>query len=126
MTAEQKVTLERELKQSRALWLHHGDCKGSDAQAHKIAFDLGIKICIHPPSKRTERAYATGASKTMPAKPYIERNHAIVSDTLLLIATPDTAAEKLRSGTWATIRYARLRGRPIIIINPDGSCSLEN
>ena len=37
----------------------------------------------------------------------------------VLLATPK-GPEKLRSGTWATVRYARKVGKRIVIIEPDG------
>ena len=55
-----------------------------------------------------------------PAKPPLDRNHDIVERCDLLIATPHTVEEQLRSGTWATIRYARKVHRPHYIIRPCG------
>ena len=98
---------------------HHGDCIGADAQAHLIALKLGFIIHIHPPSNPKQRAFCT-AHHDMTPKPYIERNHNIVDAVELMIATPDEAIEQLRSGTWATIRYAWKRNRKIIIIGPNG------
>jgi hypothetical protein len=57
----------------------------------------------------------------MPAKPYLVRNHEIVDDSQVLIAAPKEFTEQLRSGTWATIRYARKIGRTVRIVFPDGS-----
>jgi predicted Rossmann fold nucleotide-binding protein DprA/Smf involved in DNA uptake len=33
--------------------------------------------------------------------------------------------EELRSGTWATVRYARRIGRPITLLFPDGGVLRE-
>jgi len=59
-------------------------------------------------------------------KPYLERNHNIVDESELLIACPKSKEEELRSGTWATVRYARKKGVRIILIYPDGSVSEES
>lgn len=101
---------------------HHGDCVGSDEQAHRIARGAGWWIVIHPPLKPSKRAWCVG-DEVLPAKPYIARNHDIVDATELLLATPRTMSETVRSGTWATVRYARRLRRPVIVIYPDGSVS---
>jgi hypothetical protein len=99
---------------------HHGDCIGSDAQAGSIASLLGCIIHVHPPIDARKRAYAKG-NVTYAPKEYIERNHNIVDLCNLLIATPRSKDEEIRSGTWATIRYARKRNIPIILITPNGA-----
>jgi hypothetical protein len=99
------------------MWFHHGDCIGADEQAARMANNFGYLLTSHPPIKPDKRAYVT-SHIMLPPKPYIDRNHDIVDDTMALIAAPETAHEVLRSGTWATIRYAKLLGRPITILNP--------
>jgi predicted Rossmann fold nucleotide-binding protein DprA/Smf involved in DNA uptake len=42
-----------------------------------------------------------------------------VNETGVLVAMPD-GPEELRSGTWATVRYARKQGKDGRIIYPDG------
>jgi hypothetical protein len=64
---------------------------------------------------------ASTSSCTLPTS----RNHDIVDETELLIACPGELAEAVRSGTWATVRYARKLGRPIVIFWPDGSVTGE-
>jgi len=54
-----------------------------------------------------------------PAKPYLERNHDIVDATDYLIFAPKTRHEQLRSGTWATYRYAKLMRKNILMLHPD-------
>lgn len=101
---------------------HHGDCVGADAQAHKFVRELAmhrhIRIVGHPPDRERWRAF-TDCDEWWPMKGYIERDHDIVNVTEPLIATPN-GPEVLRSGTWATIRYARTLDRPGTIIYPDG------
>lgn len=123
MTDAQQTMLEKVLAQFGRM--HHGDCIGADEQAHFIAKRLGLRIHIHPPEKNNKRAFCEG-DEIYKCKPYLVRNHAIVSATSCLIATPKSFEEELRSGTWATVRYARQRGRPLGIIWPDGTLSTEN
>ena len=100
---------------------HHGDCVGADALAHSIALSLGFCIFIHPPSDPRKRAFCTGAVKVFEIMPYLVRNTIIVRSTECLIAMPHSSVEQLRSGTWATVRFARSIGRPVFVIHPDGS-----
>jgi hypothetical protein len=87
--------------------LHHGDCFGGDEEAHEMALELGLRIVIHPPLNNSKRAFCKGAHLVLPPKYYIDRNHDIVDVSALLIAAPKTDEEEVRSGTWATVRYAR-------------------
>jgi hypothetical protein len=102
-----------------AIEFHHGDCVGADSGAHDIAMEAGCYIVIHPPSNDKLRAYCeghTGWCTTKPAQDYIERNMNIVDGTDILVAAPETKEEKLRSGTWHTIRYARKQGKQIFML----------
>lgn len=51
----------------------------------------------------------------------LERNLTIAKTCHRLLACPAESDEVLRSGTWATVRYARAAGKPITIIAPDGA-----
>lgn len=53
-------------------------------------------------------------------RPPLERNKCIVTESHGLIAMPITIEEQVRSGTWATIRYARKMGKPVLVIGPNG------
>ena len=104
---------------------HHGDCVGSDTQFHNSVrqSELDTRIVMHPPSNSSHRAYSTADDSCAP-KPYLDRNKDIVDCTKILIAAP-RGLETQRSGTWSTIRYARSRNRPIIILWPDGRRTSE-
>ena len=117
MTPKQLAEVQRVLQEEQAGWFHHGDCIGADAQAHEIAQRLGLMICIHPPEDPRKRAWCSG-DQTFPEKPYLIRNHDIVNQSDFLIATPKEYEEVLRSGTWATIRYARKSNKRVRIIYP--------
>ncbi len=95
---------------------HHGDCIGADAEAHDIAKALGYTIYMHPPTNGKARAYKDGFA--LKALPYLKRNQDIVNSSHLLIAAPATQKEVIRSGTWATIRYARRNNKPIFVLEP--------
>jgi predicted Rossmann fold nucleotide-binding protein DprA/Smf involved in DNA uptake len=73
-----------------------------------------IKIIIHPPTDNKLRAYCKSDNYTQP-KSYLERNKDIVNSCEQLIACPLTQEEELRSGTWATIRYARKTNKHILL-----------
>ena len=118
MTEDQKATVER-LLSIRPTELHHGDCIGCDADAHYIALQFKIPIIGHPPDFPGQRMFLHYAEKRE-EKPYLERNHDIVDETDILIACPEQAEEIMRSGTWATVRYARKVGKAVLVIYPSG------
>jgi hypothetical protein len=130
MTDEQKVFFKSLMREYQPTEFHHGDCIGSDTEAHDIVWDLitlegmNCKIVVHPPEDESKRAFAGDqeiAVVVLPPKPYINRNHDIVNATDILVATPRQFTEVVRSGTWATIRYARKsRGGKVMIVRPDG------
>lgn len=99
----------------------HGDCVGSDIEAAVIAAELGYITIAYPGQSGsvTNRYRANHNSDVIhnPA-PFLERNHIIVDSCHAMLATPKELHEQLRSGTWATIRYARKMKRPLTIIFP--------
>lgn len=104
---------------------HHGDCVGADAQACEIVWRMPrcyegrIKIVSHPPDNDKKRAHAQSHVELAPL-PYLDRNKKIVDATEILVAAPAGVREEVRSGTWATVRYARKRGKPILLVLPTG------
>lgn len=103
--------------------LHHGDCKGVDEEAVKIAHYTGIHCVSHPPSNMKWRAH-TQSDEVRAAKPYRDRNMDIVRESDEIIACPRTSDDK-GGGTWMTIGIAREIGKPITIVHPDGSVERE-
>lgn len=108
--------------------VHHGDCVGGDETAHVLAAHAGRRIVIHPPTDRKLRAFCdlivypseshiVSEVTVLGERPYLDRDHDIVDDTDLLVGVP-SGPERQRSGTWATIRYARKIGRPVAILMP--------
>lgn len=108
--------------------LHHGDCIGGDAELHdlcrKVSNNL-VHIHGHLPNDDSQRAFCKCDSYSDPL-PYIKRNHVIVNVSQLIVAFPAEYTMRLRgSGTWATIRYAKLR-KPLIIVYPNGKVEAFN
>jgi len=126
MTQYQKKIFYQLAKEIDLKQFRHGDCIGSDKQAHTAIRRLKSKSIIvgHPPKYQKYRAFCKCDILTKPDN-YLERNKAIVDNSDILIATPN-GKEKLRSGTWSTIRYARKKQKPIYIIFPNGNVKKEN
>ena len=128
MTDAQKLNAYGLMLELFATDLHHGDAIGADDQADQIARDLGIRRHLHIPLNGSRRARCIareGFDVVYAPLPYLERNKAIVDASEALIAAPKEMHETLRSGTWATVRYARRQGKPVHILWPDGSLSEE-
>ncbi len=113
----------RYLTKSASVEAHHGDCIGADKNFHDLCLEFGIRTVIHPPTNQIKRAFCE-SDLVMLALPYLERNHKIVESAERLIACPKEKFEVLRSGTWATVRFARKVGRIVVIIYPDGEVNV--
>lgn len=124
MTDRQKMVFIMVIAQLEPDEFHHGDCVGADAEAHNIARKFGAKIFIHPPDNNSMRAFKEGGIFHEP-KPYLDRNKDIVCSSDIMIATPDSSVEKVRSGTWSTIRYAVKLKRSVYVITPTGDLILK-
>jgi hypothetical protein len=101
---------------------HHGDCLGSDVEAAGSAKQTGYFVIGHPGRNEVWRAWFASDETRIPDD-NLARNRAIVREADVLIACPRGATEQLRSGTWATVRYARRIGVRVMLIAPDGSTS---
>lgn len=121
ITAKQAYALRKLLEYLSPREFHHGDCVGADEQAHQIARTMGTTIVIHPPEVWKHRAFCTEYNRISTCKPYLVRNKDIALECDVLVATPKTREEQLRSGTWATVRYARKLGRRVYLVHTDGS-----
>jgi hypothetical protein len=118
LTDSQKYHFSQLLLDLKGNEFHHGDAVGADADAHRIALNMGYAIVIHPPKNPSKRAFCK-IGDILPEKDYLDRNKDIVDATDVLIATPKENTEQLRSGTWSTVRYARKKGKKVYIIKPD-------
>jgi hypothetical protein len=108
-----------------ALWFHHGDCVGADAEAHALAYDLGYWIKIHPPTNSEHQAHCFGTEEALP-QPYMKRNKEIVAEVNVMIAAPPTDEELDHGGTWRTIGLARKAKRHLFVCLPNGEVKEEN
>ena len=98
---------------------HFGDCIGADEESAEMAEKLNYILVSHPPTNDLKRAFCNYDIQLAP-KPYLQRNHDIVDEVNIMIATPKEDKEQLRSGTWATIRYTKKMNKGLTIIMPDG------
>ena len=97
-------------------YFHHGDCIGADAFAHKVALDLHMDIVVHPPINPKARAFCKGYYLCKQPKEYLKRNRDIVDACSLIFAMPiHPDRHEVRTGEWATIRYARKKGVRVVL-----------
>jgi len=120
MTMAQRAVIHSQLQLVKPDEAHHGDCIGADSEFHScVKKYTDADIVIHPPENNSKRAYCK-EGLILSEKPYLTRNKDIVDASDVLFATP-AGAEVLRSGTWSTIRYAKKKNVPVVIIYPDGN-----
>jgi hypothetical protein len=116
--------IEKHLEKYDTIEFHHGDCTGADAEAHELirgfilTIKAPIKIIIHPGDLNKHRAFSTDFDTLLEAKDPLIRNRDIVRASRELIAVPNTKLEQRRSGTWATIRFARNTSVKTYLIYP--------
>jgi len=137
MTQWQGEELQARLTELKCSELINGGCIGADEQSIAFAINAGVSIFHFYPSnlKHKQSALAslgategymdigTDIGRTINIKiererPALERNKLIVDESEVLIAAPKEHKHTLRSGTWATIRYAWKRKKKVIIIPP--------
>ena len=130
LTPAQMVRVETLLSDLRSVEfsvMHNGKCIGADYSLACIWDKLGGKLWWHPPTITTKMVnlILTGENSDSPL-PYLDRNRVIVDRSRVLIACPKEFKEQLRSGTWATIRYARKSKKAHVIVWPDGTVQKES
>lgn len=122
MTEQQKESFLQIVTEEKPWEFHHGLCVGSDEQAHDIIREA-LSLCSivgHPPTRKNKYAHRE-CNFMLEPKDYLVRDKDIVAASDMLVATPLQDEEVLRSGTWATIRYARNKRIPIKIIQRNGT-----
>ena len=125
LTEAQSQALVLLLIETEPTEFHHGDCKGVDEESLALAIRWVDPWTVsHPPKDPKHRAFTSNSQVRAP-KDYLKRNHDIVDEVDHLVACPGRMNEVLRSGTWATVRYARKVGKPITIIWRDGTTKEE-
>lgn len=107
----------------------HGVCVGADANAVRIVIGLNLysSVVAYPSNipSMTDIDALDASDVVHDPEPPLQRNKSIVNASNVLIATPGTMEEELRSGTWATVRYARKLGTPVRIIWPNGTLTFK-
>jgi hypothetical protein len=119
MTSAQKKTVLDLVKKLTPTEVHLGDCVGADEDFYHMVRGQCIKLIGHVPDNVSKRALLEYTERRLPL-PYLQRNHELVDESDILIATPKESVEQLRSGTWATIRYAKKCELKIYVVLPDG------
>lgn len=102
--------------------VHHGACRGADAEMHRLALQYVLRIVVHPPLKMHNMMmpdWNHGNVTVLPHKDYHPRNRDIVAACDRLLVMPN-GPWRPHSGTWSTHDYAVLHGVPRDIIWPDG------
>jgi hypothetical protein len=99
----------------------HGDCIGADAEAHALVCALNNwQIEIRPGDNDHKRAFCQGASHIYKPAANLYRNRAIVKQCEFVIAAPSGLVERVRSGTWMTVRETRKAHKAHRILHVDG------
>lgn len=128
LTYAQYLTLGRILdhfsQRYKSRYFHHGCCIGADCEGNTVAEYYGYTSVAHPPiNKKKVFKDWEECDIILEEKDYLNRNLDIVDSSYLIIGCPKQDHEVVRSGTWATLRWARSTHKHIIIIWPDGSIS---
>lgn len=125
MTAAQRERWRSLLMLHKPDAICHGGCVGADDEADAIAADLGILRFVFPSNLEAKRVpnailkARTGSQVVVMAeKPPLVRNKDIVLLGDVLVAAPRQKQMTVRSGTWATVRYARKRSVKVEILVP--------
>lgn len=130
MTDAQYVSFRQWFADSGATEFHHGCCSGADAVAGVRVYDSYpfVRVVGHPSDLKamTETEAVAKCHELHGPKPPLDRNRDIVDACEVLVACPKSRTEERRSGTWATIRYARRQKRRIVFVWPDGGISEES
>ena len=119
MTAEQKESVSRLIKQLIPRDAIDGDCIGADTDFHNIFKEvMGFYPQLYPANTTMKRAFNTSAHIHEPKEP-LTRNRDIVNDSEFMIATP-SGMEVVRSGTWMTVRYTKKLKKTLYIVWGNG------
>lgn len=124
MTLLQFVEIIGILRRLQPKMLHHGGCIGADKQVHWLItnFFPDTRLHIHYSNikeKTSGNLPIRGGDKMTSSLPPLIRNQQMVDISGWVIGAP-AGRERLRSGTWSTLRYADKKFRHQIIVYPDG------
>ena len=120
MSQRQKDYVVAFLIEFRPTEAHHGLCVGGDEEFHALVREHSpnTRIIGHPPkiNDLVPEGLTWSCDEVRKPKAYLTRNHDIVDETDEMLACPKEKKEVLRSGTWATIRYAKKIGKEVTVI----------
>lgn len=123
ITTAQIAAITRHLR--HATWLHHGGAVGADRTCHAI-FARPWQTQVWPSNAEQERWAREQPIGVIHARRLpLNRNRAMVNIVERVFALPAGMEEEQRSGTWATVRYARAVKCPCLVIYPNGSETLQ-
>ena len=113
-------------------YILNGACEGADRAIHGAILDAGLggKVRFEFwPSNEEQNKWALKVLRPKDLlfgieKP-LKRNNFMINRAEGLMAMPKGYREALRSGTWATIRYARKIKKPVTIVWPNGTFVTE-
>jgi hypothetical protein len=102
--------------------LVHGEARNADSLANDMARAKGYYTYGRPTTISDNRCEVDARAE--PKRP-LDRDWDIVEEANTLVAVPANQKEEVRSGTWATVRYARKLNAPVVIIKPNGDVDRE-
>jgi predicted Rossmann fold nucleotide-binding protein DprA/Smf involved in DNA uptake len=134
MTGPQYLEVTKQLMELQPDTLINGGAVGADEQvicwvvANRYALKIasGMIVEIYPASVSRERYWNRYLHQRLietiwRVQEPLTRNRIIAERCTKLIAAPSSYQEQIRSGTWATIRYAKKAEKPVTVIFPDGA-----
>ncbi|QDU30289.1 hypothetical protein ETAA8_54080 [Anatilimnocola aggregata] len=129
MTKAQKAAFRRMLTEMEGQELHLGGCIVADAEAAEIAARKSRYVVCYPSIEEAQSQVPRDFKvETLEAQTTLARNRILVHRADLLIACPHDM-EAINKGTLGelafTLNYARIRGKEVCIIWPDGSIERE-
>lgn len=122
ITLKQRATFELWLGFGKVGTLCHGAAIGADEEIAIRCKEFGCKLLAFPcniASQQSKKAIEI-SDEVFDEEPPLTRNRNMVDYALSVMAFPATMAEEMRSGTWATIRYANKKGINVQMFWPNG------
>lgn len=90
-----------------------------------MALPMGYRIVEHPGPLQDSWRIDGKCHERRAHKGHLARNRDIVNESGIMLAAPAEMTEQARGGTWYTIKYARKVGKPLVIVLPDGTVTIE-
>lgn len=123
MTPRQHSIVKQILEEFEPDEVSHGGCVGADEEFHQLCISMQLAYIHVWPSniQSMQMNYPSHFNVIVhvhPPQPPLDRNWDIVREADLVVACPESAQESLRSGTWATVRYADQLNKTIKVIKP--------